>query len=113
MVTELDPIKTYVAHVNRYFGVYMDAVWGFSFVLEYAEKEELKRKRDNPKNRAFISYSPTNFDPKSPKTLTHAQMEDRSANMSTTHDVINRNLLGGQNTQTIKRMVVSSIYRSS
>jgi len=110
MVTAPTPIEEYVIRVNRYFGVYMDAIWGFNLVHKQAEQAEAIRLKNNPQNNSYMSFRPDNFDPNGPKKLSHEEMEDRSINMSTTHEVIQRNLLGGQNTLTTKQMVISSIF---
>ncbi len=90
-------INEFISHVNRFFGVYMDAIWGFDLVNKEAK---------SAKKATFIGFEPDLPE----KPLTHEEMLNHTINFPTRKVVIQRNENNGANVTTMKQMVISSIY---
>jgi hypothetical protein len=101
-----DAIAQFVGTSVGYFGVYMDAIWGFSEVNNQAKKGMAVAK---PGKRHFMSYSPENAPPKG-TTRTTEEMNASSLNMVTADVLYDRTKTHGINSQIMAQMTLISIY---
>jgi len=101
-----DALDQFIGTSVGYFGVYMDAIWGFREVNDKAKEGIAATK---PGKRYFMSFSPEKAPPKG-KKFSNEEMNASSLNMVTADVLYERTKTHGINSQIMAQMTLISIY---
>ena len=107
----VDAIEQYQTFISSIIGMYSDAIWGFSRVLEEATANHARKK---PGTTATMSYIPRNAPVNIPAKMTNEEMQEHQrknlSNVSTTDELMKRNQVDGRNSCLIAQSTLTTIY---
>lgn len=103
-----DSIEEYAWVCNSFFGIYMDAIWGFDLVRNTAQ---IKLGTKTPNGLPpFLSFIPKNANPNLPTCQTNEVFQRRNVHMERADKIVQRNSTDGRNSLIMAQMALITTF---